>query len=232
MPFRADEEAIMGQESAIRFLISRLPQDVRASSLEGLHRIIDRYGPVVDAYPTWHPFVWGAKHHETKSPIEDGRYKGLDHVVHLKNAFISCPYSDEEGEALISSALDREPGPFASIGADVLEFPLYVSGTTAVLVTCEWSHPATVGDTTIHQRHAIGRMLANEIPCLEHASVAETWEDMRPYLLGSPHGSRSSLFVSEATGSAMKRVWNAIMEAGVYGPFRATTAPARSRRSA
>jgi len=41
---------------------------------------------------------------------------------------------------------------------------------------------------------------------------------MRPYILGDPHGSRSSLFVSQDTALAMKKIYLAMIESGMYGP--------------
>lgn len=41
---------------------------------------------------------------------------------------------------------------------------------------------------------------------------------MRPYILGSPHGRRSSLFVNQESGQAMKKVWEALIASGMFGP--------------
>ena len=43
---------------------------------------------------------------------------------------------------------------------------------------------------------------------------------MRHYFLGSPHGSRSSLFVSQETGQAMKKIWEALIHTGMFGPIK------------
>ena len=40
---------------------------------------------------------------------------------------------------------------------------------------------------------------------------------MRPYLLGEPHGSRSSLFVTQDTALAIKKIYVAMVESGMYG---------------
>lgn len=215
MSFRADESAVEGREQAIVKLISKLPPAKRAASLEKLDDLLDKFGPVVDGYPTWHPFVWGGSH-PFQRPNNELGYEELDHVVFLKDAFISCPYSD--GAKLVLAANKRDPGPYASIEADTLDFALYNESVTPVLVKCMWSEKCRAGDRTVPQRIAVGRMLESELRYWQRAEVAETWETMRPYFLGSPHGSRSSLFVSETTGTAMKRVWQAIIGAGVYGP--------------
>src|SRR3546814_5713553 len=38
------------------------------------------------------------------------------------------------------------------------------------------------------------------------AQVAETWWNVRSLILGSPHGSRSSLFVNQHTGVHMRKI--------------------------
>lgn len=43
---------------------------------------------------------------------------------------------------------------------------------------------------------------------------------MRPYFLGDPHGARSSLFVTQDTAMAMKRVYTAMVESGMFGPLK------------
>lgn len=67
---------------------------------------------------------------------------------------------------------------------------------------------------------AMPLLLEKELPCWRSAEVAETWETMRTYFLGRPHGSRSSLFVSQATGQAMKKIWDSLIHTGMFGPIR------------
>jgi hypothetical protein len=43
---------------------------------------------------------------------------------------------------------------------------------------------------------------------------------MRPYFLGLPYCNESSFFVNQDTGQVMKRVWNDIIEAGVFGGIK------------
>ena len=63
-------------------------------------------------------------------------------------------------------------------------------------------------------------MLEEEVPCWREAQLAETWETMRYYILGSPHGSRSSLFVNQETGQALKNIWKALIHTGMFGPIK------------
>jgi hypothetical protein len=67
---------------------------------------------------------------------------------------------------------------------------------------------------------AMPLLLEKKIPCWYSAQVAETWETMRPYFLGQPHGSRSSLFVGQETGQAIQKIWNALIYTGMFGPIR------------
>jgi len=43
---------------------------------------------------------------------------------------------------------------------------------------------------------------------------------MRSYLLGEPHGSRSSLLVNQYTGGHMRKILEALNNSGMYGPVK------------
>src|SRR5690606_36083864 len=49
---------------------------------------------------------------------------------------------------------------------------------------------------------AVPLMVENEIKGWKDSALAERWDTMQPYLLGEPHGARSSLFVSQETAIA------------------------------
>ncbi|SHI16142.1 hypothetical protein SAMN02745124_04501 [Desulfofustis glycolicus DSM 9705] len=96
MAFRADESANNGFKEVRNYLISKnIEASERMRSELKLIEIIDKYGPVVSAYPSWHPLV---VHHNDRFPATvpsaDCGYKGLDHTRYFVNAFISCPYRD------------------------------------------------------------------------------------------------------------------------------------------
>lgn len=67
---------------------------------------------------------------------------------------------------------------------------------------------------------AMPLLLEQEVPCWEWSQVAEPWESMRPYFLGTPRGARSSLFVSQETGQAIKKIWEALIYNGMFGPIK------------
>lgn len=96
---------------------------------------------------------------------------------------------------------------------------LYNPNATAILVKCNWEKPLD-RDGMIPLSVALPLILENEVPCWRWSDVAETWETMRYYFLGSPHGARSSLFVNQETGQAIKKIWNALIYTGMFGPIR------------
>ena len=109
--------------------------------------------------------------------------------------------------------------PLATITAECLDAQLYHPGTTSVLVRCHWNQPLPT-DGMIPKSWAVPLILEHELPCWTSAQVAESWETMRPYFLGCPHGSRSSLFVNQETGQVIKNIWNALIHTGMFGPIR------------
>jgi|SRR5450830_485994 len=221
MAFRADEAERTGYEEAESFLILR-PRDatesVRAESREALREIAERLGPVIDTYPTWHPLVRNQSERDTVV-IPDNRcgYHGLDHTRYFANGFITCPYGD--GQEVLDSVAKMPYHHAATITATRLNVKFYNINATPILVECEW-HKSIPPDGMIPASVVVPLILEKEVPCSQWSEVAETWESMRPYFLGKPHGSRSSLFVTQETGQTIKKVWEALIHTGMFGPIK------------
>jgi len=219
MAFRADEAANRGFESVKNYLIPRdIKPDERERSENKLLDIVEKYGPAVDAYPSWHPLV---TNHEDEMPATSPSticgYKGLDHTRYFVNAFISCPYGD--GQEILDSVEDLPYSPIATITAERLDVQMYQPDANPILVSCNWEKQISTNHM-IPASIAIPLMLQKEVPCWERATRGETWETMRPYFLGSPHGSRSSLFVNQDTALTMKKIWNLLINTGMFGPIK------------
>jgi hypothetical protein len=218
MAFRADEAALSGYERAKKHLIPvTFSPEVRATSEKALLEIIDELGPVVDSYPTWHPIV--SKHsgrNPETTPSERTGYLGLDHTWYFAHGFITCPYGGVEKVIQSAISIDHH---CATITAEELDIPFYNVGAKPILVRCEWSETLNIGKQ-IPKKLAVPLMLEQELPMWRWSSRAERWDVMRPYLLGQPHGSRSSLFVDQETAIAMKRAYMAMVESGMFGPLK------------
>lgn len=224
MSFRADEAARIGYDRVEAYLVPgpRYANETeRARSKEALRDIVEKIGPVVDAYPTWHPLVCNHDSRQpTTTPSDRCGYKGLDHTRYFAHGFITCPYTASgQAEEVIESVNAFPYHPAADVTAEKLNVQLYHPDATPVLVKCEWREPLET-DGTIPLSIAMPLILEKEVPCWHWAEVAETWETMRPYFLGSPHGSRSSLFVSQETGQTIKKIWIALISTGMFGPIK------------
>ncbi|KKJ75172.1 hypothetical protein WH95_19830 [Kiloniella litopenaei] len=221
MAFRADEAERNGIEKALGYLVPKgVDPATREECKNTILDIIDECGPVVSAYPSWHPIVSYNK--EVRSPVttpgERCGYKGLDHTIYFVNGFITCPYTD--GKSVMSSVdtINNSLRPeIAYLSAEKLDVNLYNSGTASILVRCHWGKLGP--NKTIPKSLALPLLLERELLGWEDADYGETWETMRPYFLGMPHGSRSSLFLDQETGQALKKIWNAIIQTGMYGPI-------------
>jgi hypothetical protein len=216
MAFRADESAANGYEKTKNYLIPRrFRPEQRERSERVLQDVVAECGPVVHAYPSWHPLV---AYHRGKTPEtypnDQCGYQGLDHTCCFVHGFITCPYGD--GDDVIRSA-QSVLCHGATITAERLEVSFYKDGATPILVKCEWNG-SMEPDGTIPKRLAVPLMLEQELPAWRRAERPETWETMRPYLLGEPHGSRSSLFVNQDTALAIKKIYLAMIESGMFGP--------------
>ena len=220
MAFRANEARSDGYESVRSYLISRNIDDAsRMSSEDALLEITDTYGPAVDAYPHWHPLVAsiGELENGITRPQRDCGYRGLDHTVYFRNAFVTCPYND--GQEVIDSVERLPQHSIASIRAIRLDVQLYHSNANPILISCDWSRPLPI-DGMIPKSWAIPLMLERNLSAWTWSKVADSWEIMKPYLLGRPHGSVSSLFVNQETGQSIKKIWNALINSGMFGPIR------------
>lgn len=218
MAFRADESAANGFESAQQYLFPRdIGDDPVARNF--LKELVARHGPVVKSYPSWHPLV---SHHDPRypatTPDQQCGYRGLDHTVYLRDGFVTCPYGDG-AQAVIESVYKMKSEEFAEIQVEKLDVPLYHKDATPVLVYCQWDRPLET-DGTIPKSLAVPLFLEQELPCWRWAQLAEPWESMRYCFLGGPCGSRSSLFVNQDTGAAMKRIWQQVIESGAFGPIK------------
>lgn len=222
MAFRADEAARAGLGSVLDYLVPRsqyLDEVGRLQSREAVLEIADQLGPVVESYPSWHPLVRNYKDDRspTTTPGQNCGYHGLDHTRYFANGFITCPYND--GQDVLNSVEAFPYHPAARITAERLDVKLYNPNCTPILVKCEWTQPLNP-DGTIPLSSAMPLLLEKELPCVWRAEVAETWESMRAYFLGRPHGSRSSLFVNQETGQSMKKIWEALIYTGMFGPIK------------
>jgi hypothetical protein len=75
-------------------------------------------------------------------------------------------------------------------------------------------------DGTIRCRDALAWCVQHLVKNAQDAQVAETWWNMRSCILGSPHGSRSSLLVNQHTGGHMRKILEALNNSGMYGPIK------------
>ncbi|WP_417211518.1 hypothetical protein [Acinetobacter venetianus] len=220
MAFRADESIKDGKEWAENYLLAKLTtlsEQERSESRDALLDYFIDLGPIVDSYPTWHPLINHTGNPDSvTTPNMDTGYEGLDHTVYFAHGFITCPYHD--GQRVIDSVDRLEFNPSAHITAEKLNVKFYHPDANPILVKCNWYKPLA-NDGTIPLSTAIPLLLENELPHWRHAEVAETWESMRSHFLGSPCGKRSSLFVNQETGQAMKKIWEALINTGMYGPI-------------
>ena len=219
MAFRADEAAASGYEKTKNYLIPRnFTPSQREQAEQALQNIVSVCGPPVDAYPTWHPLI---SQHDGRNPEtypnERCGYHGLDHTRYFAHGFITCPYGD--GQEVIDSTGRLHYFDRVSITAERLDVPFYSTDVSPILVRCEWSEVLELNHT-VPKSLAVPLMLEQELPCWRWSQRSETWETMRPYLLGVPHGSRSSLFATQDTALAIKNIYLAMVDSGMFGSIK------------
>lgn len=218
MAFRASEIIEENFQKAARVMIPRkLPSAEKQNLTDHLRRLTKSVGPVVDEYPSWHPLILqpdAGLPYTMPNTLEE--WDGLDHTVYFVNGFLTCPYDGADGvERVNRSAIKFKMPHCAKLKVETLNEPYYGQGTTAILVSCIWDIALDHG-SMIPKSKAIPLMLETELARWKSAQFDETWETMRPYLLGTPHGARSSLFVNQDTALALKKSYAMLVESGMF----------------
>ncbi|ENW24075.1 hypothetical protein F925_01767 [Acinetobacter lwoffii NCTC 5866 = CIP 64.10 = NIPH 512] len=216
MVFRANEISQESRINAKRYLLSNLkdlPESDRQNSRQYLENIMDELGAVVDGYPIWHPLIVDkSKWMFYTRPHRDAGYAKLDHTVFFVNGFITCPYNEASnyGQDVIDAINAIPPTHGVHITAEKIPVTLYNLGTTSILVRCIWPE-ASSNDQSLSLSAIMPKLLSTAVKINEMGETSFSLEEMLPYLLGQPHGKRSSLFVNQATGLAIKKMWQNIL---------------------
>lgn len=214
MEFRSPTVAAQQNAAAIAYLTKSLRDPVAGRGI--VEQLFAELGNATEGYPDWHPILTSpprdsSEHRSSLQQIE--AYSGLDHTIEFVRGFVTCPYSEEAADQLVS-AVNAVP----NLRARRLSEPLYSDQAYPVVVAA-WNVELE-GDGTIRSRDALRWFVSLSASEAANAEVAETWWNIRSYILGSPHGSRSSLFVNQHTGAHMRKILEAMNESGMFGPIK------------
>jgi len=214
MEFRSPTAAAQQNAAAITYLTKSLLEVAAGRAV--VEQLIAELGNATDGYPDWHPILTSPPrrsrdHVSSLQQIET--YNVLDHTVEFVRGFVTCPYSEEAADQLVS-AVNSVP----NLEARRLAEPLYSDQAYPVVVAA-WNVELEA-DGTIRSRDALRWFVSLSAREAANAQVAETWWNIRSYILGSPHGSRSSLFVNQHTGAHMRKILEAMNESGMFGPIK------------
>ena len=169
-----------------------------------------------DRYPDWHPLLTSppresSDHVSTLQQVET--YRELDHTIGFVRGFVTCPYSAAAADRLVE-AVNAVP----NLQARRLAQPLYSDQAFPVVVAAR--DVELEADGTIRGRDALRWFVSLSAKEAATAKVAETWWNIRTYILGRPNGSRSSLFVNQHTGAHMRKILEAMNDSGMFGPIK------------
>jgi hypothetical protein len=224
MEFRAPTIALQMNTRAINYLTKNL-NDPQAGRRR-VERLIEELGNAVDSYPDWHPILTAPPRNSgehVSSLMQVKTYEELDHTTEFVGGFVTCPYSDDAADRLVD-AVGQIPG----LRASRLDDPLYSDQAYPVVVAA--TNVELEADGTIRSRDALVWFAQQTAGEASNAQVAETWWNIRSYILGRPHGSRSSLFVNQHTGTHMRKILEAMNASGMFGPIRESSLDMLSRK--
>lgn len=223
--------------------VQNLSQEKQNKNEDMLDSFINQYGPVIDGYPTWHPFInRGDYRNRYTVPNRHLGYEGIDKLICFSTAFIAYGYGDPP-DKLVNSLKERFgcceyedenegiflgdfPNNVISMAWEKIDYHPFSNTDKSVLVYLKWESDNDwqtfnqIFPTSIPGSIAIPLMINLEMSAHLRASYSESWEDLKRYLLGEPYGENSSLFLSDETVSRMKKIHNLLCEAYVWGPPR------------
>ncbi len=212
MEFRFPVAAAEANAEALQYLTKNL--DDRDKGQAEVNRLLESLGNSIVHYPDWHPIIMIPQNEKSISnSVLNQLYKGADHTISFVRGFVTCPYSEETANKLVSEA-----NQLVGIHAYRTEVALYSDHAYPVVV--EAIDVELEGDGTIRSRDALAWCVQELVKNARNAEVAETWWNLRSCLLGIPHGSRSSLLVNQFTGGHMRKILDALNASGMYGPVR------------
>lgn len=212
--FRSPKVAAETNAKALEYFTKNL-KDPQAGR-EAFEQLLSELGNVVDSHPSWHPILTAPPNTSGHFPatfVSLEAYKGCDHTREFVRGFVTCPYGETTAEQLVKTV-----NAIRGLHAYRLDTPLYSDSAHPVVVCA--TEVELEADGTIRGRDAIAWFVQQEANVARKAQVAETWWSMRSSLLGSPHGSRSSLCVNQNTGSHMRKILEAMNDSGMFGPIR------------
>lgn len=214
MEFRAPIEASQQNAKAMEYLTKDLSDPT--AGRKAVEDLIQELGNAVYSFPDWHPILTippANTSYQVTSISEVDAYKLADHTVKFVRGFVTCPYSDKDADKLVETVIAM-PG----LHAYRLSVPLYADGAYPVVVQAY--EVELEADGTIRSRDALAWFAQQAVKYARSAEVAETWWNMRDYILGRPHGQRSSLFVNQHTGVHMRKILETLNNSGMFGPVK------------
>lgn len=211
MEFRYPTASSEANMNAMKYLTQNLSAPEKGR--EEVESLIKVLGTSITSYPSWHPILTipggqGEDHGDLGL-----LYTGIDHTIKFVRGFVTCPYSEEKANALVDYV-----NTLTGLSAYRTDTKLYSDHAYPVVV--EAMEVMLEADGTIRSRDALAWCVQELVRNAQHAQVAETWWSMRSYLLGEPHGSRSSLLVNQYTGGHMRKILEALNNSGMYGPVK------------
>lgn len=217
MEFRAPSVAKEQNEDTVEYFTQHLADPEMGR--KQVEMLIEEMGNAVGSFPDWHPVLTLPQRKENEHITSISQLKIYLENGHTRNfvrGFVTCPYSEESADTLLSNV-----NKVWGLSAKRLEYPLYADNAYPVVVTADAIE--LEADGTVRSRDAIRWFAQLTIKEAEHASVAETWWNIRSLILGCPHGSRSSLFVNQYAGQHMRKILEALNKSGIFGPVKETS---------
>jgi hypothetical protein len=212
MEFRSPTVAAQQNAKAMSYLVGNLSDQVAGRLL--VEELILELGSAVDRYPDWHPILTTPPRHSGEHISDLAQlpaYAGVRHTKEFVRGFVTCPYSEKDADELVKSV-----GKIPGLHARRLDAPLYDDAAHPVVIVA--MNIELEADGTIRSRDAIAWFAQRAAASADRAQVAETWWNIRSLILGSPHGSRSSLFVNQHAGLHMRKILEAMNASGMFGP--------------
>ncbi|MDK3101110.1 hypothetical protein ACMFGH_05695 [Morganella morganii] len=213
MEFRYPTAVAATNAKSLQYLTENLsdPESGRVA----FEQLLTELGNSIDDYPDWHPILtipqYNSQEHGSLHNLST--YEGNDHTVRFVKGFVTCPYDKAQASKLVKN-VNATMGLYAYY----LDTALYCDSAYPVVVKA--TDVELEADGTIRSRDALAWCVQGLVKDARNAQMAESWWNLKQCLLGSPHGSRSSILVNQHTGGHIRKILEALNNSGMYGPIR------------
>lgn len=166
-------------------------------------------GPVIEAYPTWHPLV-------RYDGNPDRLIEDHVHMIYFANGYVVTS-KEKRWLTIFDCAVNHMPmmaDAWVSLEEGDPSIKLFGYETSFIVVKCHWMRKSLPDGTLPPSTAVTNALLTQLFPSLMF-EMGKSWDSMSDEFFGLPHDKRDSAWLNKQTGDALKTLWETMLETKV-----------------